>query len=181
MWLASSRHRDEISRMAKHSPLSKLLCDLVSIPSINPSLDHDNLGCAEEPVTAYLEELSQKAGLRTNRQKVIPGRDNLIVCLSPMKKAKQRIFLAPHLDVVPASLDAFSPKISKGRLYGRGACDTKASVACFFQAMLDLSLSTNRPAQTEIVFVGLVDEEFSQSGSRAFARKGPMGNLSIGG
>ena len=68
MWLASSRHRDEISRMAKHSPLSKLLCDLVSIPSINPSLDHDNLGCAEEPVTAYLEELSQKAGLRTNRQ-----------------------------------------------------------------------------------------------------------------
>ena len=179
MWLASSRRRDEISRMAKHSPLSKLLCDLVSIPSINPSLDHDNLGCAEEPVTAYLEELSQKAGLRTNRQKVIPGRDNLIVRLSPMKKAKQRIFLAPHLDVVPASLDAFSPKISKGRLYGRGTCDTKASVACFFQAILDLSLSTNRPAQTEIVFVGLVDEEFSQSGSRAFARKGPMGNLAI--
>lgn len=165
--------------MVKHSPLSKILCDLVSIPSINPSLDQDNIGCAEEPVTAYLEDLSQKASLRTNRQKVIPGRDNLMVYLSPMKKPKQRILLAPHLDVVPASLEAFSPKISKGRLFGRGACDTKASVACFFQAMLNLSLSTNRPTQTEIIFVGLVDEEFTQSGSRAFARKGPKGNLAI--
>ena len=165
--------------MVKHSPLSKILCDLVSIPSINPSLDQDNIGCAEEPVTAYLEDLSQKAGLRTNRQKVIPGRDNLMVYLSPMKKPNQRILLAPHLDVVPASLEAFSPKISKGRLYGRGACDTKASVACFFQAILNLSLSTNRPTQTEIIFVGLVDEEFTQSGSRAFARKGPKGNLAI--
>lgn len=165
--------------MVKHSPLSKILCDLVSIPSINPSLDQDNIGCAEEPVTAYLEDLSQKAGLWTNRQKVIPGRDNLMVYLSPMKKPKQRILLAPHLDVVPASLEAFSPKISKGRLFGRGACDTKASVACFFQAMLNLSLSTNRPTQTEIIFVGLVDEEFTQSGSRAFARKGPKGNLAI--
>ena len=165
--------------MVKHSPLSKILCDLVSIPSINPSLDQDNIGCAEEPVTAYLEDLSQKAGLKTNRQKVIPGRDNLMVSLSPMKKPKQRILLAPHLDVVPAPLEAFSPKISKGRLYGRGACDTKASVACFFQAILDLSLSTNRPTQTEIIFVGLVDEEFTQSGSRAFARKGPKGNLAI--
>ena len=165
--------------MVKHSPLSKLLCDLVSIPSINPSLDQDNIGCAEEPVTAYLEDLSQKAGLRTKRQKVILGRDNLMVYLSPMKKPKQRILLAPHLDVVPASLEAFSPKISKGRLFGRGACDTKASVACFFQAMLNLSLSTNRPTQTEIIFVGLVDEEFTQSGSRAFARKGPKGNLAI--
>jgi acetylornithine deacetylase/succinyl-diaminopimelate desuccinylase-like protein len=165
--------------MVKHSPLSKILCDLVSIPSINPSLDQDNIGCGEEPVTAYLEDLSQKAGLRTNRQKVIPGRDNLMVYLSPMKKPKQRIFLAPHLDVVPASMEAFSPKISKGRLYGRGACDTKASVACFFQAILNLSLSTNRPTQTEIIFVGLVDEEFTQSGSRAFARKGPKGNLAI--
>ena len=165
--------------MHKESPVVKLLSKLVSIPSINPSLDKETVDCGEEPVTAFLEETSQNAGLVTERQKVATGRDNLLVRLPPVSEVKNRLLLAPHLDVVPAPLDAFIPKIIGNQLHGRGACDTKGSVACFFQALLDLASYSERPKETEILFVGLVDEEFAQAGSRAFANSTITGDLAI--
>ena len=165
--------------MHSESPVVKLLSKLVSIPSINPSLDQKSIGYGEEPVTAFLEESSQNAGLVTERQKVATGRDNLLVRLTPDGEIKYRVLLAPHLDVVPAPIEAFTPKIIGNQLHGRGACDTKGSVACFFQALLDLASSSERPRETEILFVGLVDEEFAQAGSRAFAESTITGDLAI--
>ena len=165
--------------MHPESPVVRLLSKLVSIPSINPSLDQESVGCGEEPVTAFLEEASQNAGLITERQKVATGRDNLLVRLTPAGEVRYRVLLAPHLDVVPAPLEAFTTKIIGNQLHGRGACDTKGSVACFFQALLDLASSSKRPQHTEILFVGLVDEEFAQGGSRAFAVSAITGDLAI--
>ena len=165
--------------MHPESPVVRLLSKLVSIPSINPSLDQESVGCGEEPVTAFIEETSQNAGLVTERQKVATGRDNLLVRLTPAREVKYRVLLAPHLDVVPAPLEAFTPTIIGNQLHGRGACDTKGSVACFFQALLDLTSSSERPQETEILFVGLVDEEFAQAGSRTFAESTITGDLAI--
>ena len=66
-----------------------------------------------------------------------------------------------------------------GRLYGRGACDTKGSVAVMFGALCDLVAAKNRPRETEIIFVGLVDEEHGQSGSRFLAAKKFRADLAI--
>jgi acetylornithine deacetylase/succinyl-diaminopimelate desuccinylase-like protein len=165
--------------MYQESPVIKLLSKLVSIPSINPSLDQEPIGCGEEPVTAFLEENARNAGLVTERQKVATGRDNLLVRLTPAGEVKNRVLLAPHLDVVPAPDEAFIPKIIGNQLHGRGSCDTKGSVACFFQALLDLASSSQRPEETEILFVGLVDEEFAQAGSRTFAESTIAGDLAI--
>jgi acetylornithine deacetylase/succinyl-diaminopimelate desuccinylase-like protein len=165
--------------MHPESTVVNLLSKLVSIPSINPSLDKELLVCGEEPVTNFLEEISQNAGLATERQRVATGRDNLLVRLTPASEVKYRVMLAPHLDVVPAPLEAFTPKIIGNQLHGRGSCDTKGSVACFFQALLDLASSSERPLETEILFVGLVDEEFAQAGSRAFAESTITGDLAI--
>ncbi len=165
--------------MAKRNSLTNLLWELVAIPSINPSLDHEGIGCGEQPVAIYLQSIAEKKGLEVYRQPVLPGRENLIIRLTPPGKVRQKILLAPHLDVVPAPLSSFSPKISKGRLHGRGSCDTKASVACFFHALTDLADSPQRPKETEICFIGLVDEEFAQFGSRKFAKLGPKGDLAI--
>ena len=165
--------------MHPESPVVRLLSKLVSIPSINPSLDHGSVGCGEEPVITFLEENARNAGLVTERQKVATGRDNLLVRLTPAGEVKNRVLLAPHLDVVPAPLEAFTPTIIGNQLHGRGACDTKGSVACFFQALLDLASSSQRPEETEILFVGLVDEEFAQAGSRTFAESTITGDLAI--
>ncbi len=168
---------------APHSSMNavtRLLRDLVAIPSVNPGLlgeDADTPG--EEPVAAYLADLAQKHGLDVERQPVLPGRRNLLVRLRPAGKVRQRILLAPHMDVVPAEAAQFKPRIQDGRLYGRGACDTKGCVAAYFHALCQLAKRKQRPRHTEIIFVGLVDEEHMQSGSRAYAKKGPKADLAI--
>jgi acetylornithine deacetylase/succinyl-diaminopimelate desuccinylase-like protein len=75
--------------------------------------------------------------------------------------------------------DLFTPVQKQGRLYGRGACDTKGSVAAMLTALVRLAESGHRPAETELVFVGLVDEENAQSGSRAFVQSGLKADLAI--
>lgn len=168
--------------MPSHSPVTQLLSDLVSIPSINPSLlpTQSNL-TGEEQVATFLADYANKLGIEVQRQAVLPGRKNILLRLKPKKKIKQRVLLTPHLDVVPAEESAFKPKIKNGKLHGRGACDTKGSVAAFFQAFYNLAKNGPLPNETEIIFIGLVDEEFGQAGSRKLAKVGPKADLAIAG
>jgi len=168
--------------VSRLSSLNRLLWDLVELPSINPSLEYKDAGLTgEEKVAIYLEDLARASGIDSKRMKVLPGRQNLILRLKPSGKIKNKVMLTPHMDVVPATPDAFLPKIKNGCLFGRGACDTKGSIASFFHAFLRLAKERNRPKNTEIIFVGLVDEEFGQAGSRTLAQKGPKANLAIAG
>ena len=160
--------------------VTRLLRDLVAIPSINPSfLPDDKERTGEEAVAGHLIDIARKHGLDISRQPVLPGRRNLLVRLKPAGKVRQRILLAPHMDVVPAEDSQFKPRIRNGRLYGRGACDTKGCVATYFHVLCQLARQKQRPQHTEIIFVGLVDEEHMQSGSRAYAIKGPKADLAI--
>ena len=168
--------------MSRLSNLDRLLWELVELPSINPSLTCDDEGLTgEERIASYLEGQAKASGIESKRMKVLPGRQNLILRLKPSGKIKSRIMLTPHMDVVPAEPDAFNPKIKNGCLFGRGACDTKGSIASFFHAFLRLAKESARPRNTEIIFVGLVDEEYGQAGSRSLAQKGPQADLAIAG
>ena len=124
--------------------------------------------------------MAAKAGLDVEWQHALPGRPNLLARLSPAGKIRRRVILAPHLDTVNAA-DAkqFVPREKNGRLYGRGACDTKGSVAAMFVAVCELAKSPHRPAETEIIFAGLVDEEIGQGGSRALVASGLKADLAI--
>lgn len=168
--------------MSRLSSLESLLWELVEIPSINPSLECKEAKLTgEESVASYLEDKAKQTGIESSRMKVLPGRRNLILRLKPSGKVKNKVMLTPHMDVVPATPDAFHPKIKNGCLFGRGACDTKGSIASFFHAFLRLSKQSDRPKNTEIIFAGLVDEEFGQAGSRTLAQKGPKADLAIAG
>jgi len=87
--------------------------------------------------------------------------------------------LAPHLDTVNAEIEQLRPRIKNGRIFGRGACDTKGSVATMMTALCDVAKGGERPDETEIIFAGLVDEENSQTGSRALAASGIKADLAI--
>ena len=157
-----------------------LLWDLIALPSVNPAfLPPGDMRAGEQRVSEYLAALAQKCALEVEYQPVFtqqPARANLIVRLRAQGKRRRRIILAPHLDTVAA--DEFRPRVEKGKLFGRGACDTKGSVAAMFSALLALA-NGKRPAETEIIFVGLVDEENGQEGSRVFARSKIKGDLAI--
>ena len=161
--------------------VTKLLHDLVAIPSVNPAFVGDANTPGEEPVAQCLIDRARPLGLDISRQAVLPGRKNLIVRLKPAGKIQRRILLAPHLDVVPAEDRQFRPVIKNNRLHARGACDTKGSVAAFFHSLSELAKQKNRPRHTEIIFVGLVDEECNQAGSRAFGQSKLKADLAIAG
>jgi acetylornithine deacetylase len=158
----------------------KLLAELIALPSVNPAFlppRHPNAG--EKRVADFLAATAGHAGLEVEFQKVLPGRSNVIARLLPKNKIKQTILLAPHLDTVGADGTKFIPQRKNGRLHGRGACDTKGSVAAMLSALSELANSKSRPFETEIIFAGLVDEEHAQAGSRALAASGFKADLAI--
>lgn len=163
------------------SKTSRLLEDLIALPSVNPAfLPERHPHAGEGRVAEFLASVAAGVGLEVEFEKALPHRPNLLVRLLPRSKPIQRILLAPHLDTVNISDERqFTPRKKAGRLYGRGACDTKGSVAAMMTALCDLAKSKQRPAKTEIVFAGLIDEENAQSGSRALVKHGFKADLAI--
>lgn len=159
----------------------KLLCELIALPSVNPAfLPPGDPRAGEQLVAEFLAATAARAGLDVEFQEVFPHRSNLIVRLSPIGKVRQRILLAPHTDTVGvASEEQFKPIIKRGRIHGRGACDTKGSVAAMLSALMAVAKDKRRPAETEIIFLALVDEESGQGGSRFHARCGDKADLAI--
>lgn len=159
---------------------AKLLRELIALPSVNPAFLPVKHPCAgEQRVGEFLAATAARAGLDVEFQPVFPRRANLFVRLLPGGKVRRRLLLAPHMDTVNAAKAQFTPRNRNGRLFGRGACDTKGSVAAMLTALCELAQSPHRPAETEIIFAGLVDEEHGQGGSRALVRTGLKADLAI--
>lgn len=161
----------------------KLLRDLIALPSVNPAfLPPRDPYAGEERVAGFLASLAARSGLEVEFQPALPHRANVLARLSPAGAPRHRIILAPHLDTVGGMEvpgDLFSPRREGGRLFGRGACDTKGSVAAMLSALVTVAKSGRRPDKTEIIFVGLVDEECGQAGSRAWVAAGMKADLAI--
>jgi len=163
------------------SDTAKLLCELIALPSVNPAfLPAGDVRGGEQRVSDFLAATAARAGLDIEFQKVLPGRVNLIARLRPRGKVTHTIMLAPHLDTVPvASNQQFIPEKKGGRIFGRGACDAKGPAAAMLTAVCALAKSKQRPRETEIIFVGLVDEESAQAGSRTLAKSHLKADLAI--
>jgi len=161
----------------------KLLRELIALPSVNPAFVSvgDALG-GEARVADFLAKTAGSAGLDVQVQPVLPNRANILARYCPPARIKRRILLAPHMDTVggddlPGEL--FKPRLLGNRLFGRGACDTKGSVASMFAALIDCANAAHRPRHTEITFAALIDEESAQAGSRALVREGWRADLAI--
>ncbi|HEY2951347.1 MAG TPA: M20/M25/M40 family metallo-hydrolase, partial [Verrucomicrobiae bacterium] len=161
----------------------KLLCDLIALPSVNPAfLPAHDPHAGEQHVCDFLAARASQAGLDVELKTVFPNRANLLARLSPPGKPRQRILLVPHMDTVggdPLTERLFLPRRKNGRIHGRGACDTKGSVAAMWAALSEVARSRRRPKQTEIIFAALVDEESGQGGSRALVASRLKANLAI--
>lgn len=168
--------------MNRLSSSARLLRELVAIPSVNPAfLPEGDPRTGEHSMAEYLSALARKNGLEVSLQDVAPGRSNVLARLRPPGATTHRVLLAPHLDTVglPALDAQLTPRVQAGRLHGRGACDTKGCVAAMFSALSAVARSGRRPAGTEVIFVGLVDEENGQLGSRHYARHGDVADLAV--
>ncbi len=157
-----------------------LLCrDLVAIPSVNPDGDPGMSATGEAHCAHYLGAFLEKLGAVVSYEEVLPGRPNVIGQF-PSRPAragtrKPRILLGPHTDTVSVAgmiIDPFAAGIRNGRLYGRGACDTKGTMAAMLAALEEIGPRIPE-LNAEITFVGFMGEETGQWGSRDFAAKYP--------
>ena len=163
------------------SPAEKLLRSLIALPSVNPAFLPENHPLAgEERVADFIATMATQANLDVEFKHVFSRRANVLVHYVPEKKIKKRVLLAPHMDTVGLADDSqLIPVSRKGRLYGRGACDTKGSIAAMLYSLMQVARSKTRPRHTEIIFAGLVDEENGQGGSRALVATRLKADLAI--
>lgn len=168
--------------MAAASSTVRLLLDLIALPSVNPAfLPAGDARAGEASMADFIADTARRGELTVDFQEVAPGRSNVLARLTPVGLVKHRVLLAPHLDTVglPALDALLHPRLRNGRVIGRGACDTKGCVAAMLSAVLAVAKSGARPLSTEIIFVGLVDEENGQLGSRHYAQHGPKADLAV--
>jgi acetylornithine deacetylase/succinyl-diaminopimelate desuccinylase family protein len=158
----------------------KLLRELIALPSVNPAfLGEGDSNGGEKRVAEFLAATAARGGLDVEFQTVSDDRANILARLAPRSKRRHRVVLAPHMDTVNAEPAQFQPRSEGGRVFGRGACDTKGSIAAMIIVLSELARGGERPAQTEVIFAGLVDEENAQTGSRALAATGMKADLAI--
>jgi acetylornithine deacetylase len=161
--------------------LARLLSELVAIPSVNP------MGRAlsgpdffETRLTAFLEDWFDGLGVRLLRQPVAPGRENVLAWYEP-PGARRLILFDVHQDTVPVggmTIPAFTPSIENGRLYGRGSCDVKGSMAAMMLAFK--RLVRERPnGAASVLLACTVDEEFTHLGSSLLSEMNHGADLAI--
>jgi len=155
--------------------LNGLLSSLIRIPSVNPDGDPgtgpENTGELEiaKAVGNYLE----KIGAEVWYDEVEPDRPNVIGRF-PGFEGKPQILLGPHLDTVGVggmTVDPFGGELVDGKIYGRGASDTKGTLAAMLWALSEIGSERIRELDIGITFAGFMGEETGQPGSRHFAQK----------
>lgn len=151
--------------------LIQTLNELIQIESVNPAYPGGNRG--EEGVAAFVEAYCRRLGLDIARQAVLPRRENVLATLS-VPGARQSVLFEAHMDTValePMGSRALEPEIRNGYLYGRGACDTKGSLAAMLGAMESL-VERRAELGVNVHLLASVDEEHRYRGILAFLESG---------
>lgn len=146
---------------------AELLRQLVAIPSVNPALTDDPALRDEFRVVEWLEPWFAARGFRTERVGQTPGRPNLLARFGAAAP-KRTLLFESHLDTVGVAGfagDPFALREANGRLYGRGACDTKGPLAAFLAALDAETLAALATSGTQIVWLGAIGEETGNLGA----------------
>lgn len=148
-----------------------LLQQLIRIPSVNPDNAPGTEQIGEETLAIFLTGWLESIGAEVVLEEIKPGRPNLIARFAPLD-GRPRILLGPHLDTVGVggmTIEPFSGELRDGRIWGRGASDTKGPMAAMLWALhAHQALLENLPVAVD--FVAFMGEESGQWGSKDFAK-----------
>jgi len=163
--------------------------DLIAIES------HSEAPGREAPIGRFLVDWFRSRGMEAELVPAIGDRANVIAWHShpslDTRAAGRTLLLNGHIDTVPAGsmVDAFTPRIENGVLWGRGACDMKAAVAAMCGVLAAVARSAigvesrhgtaaSRPVGSQLgagrvlLFAGTVDEETGSLGVKRLVESG---------
>ncbi len=161
------------------SRVVEILQTLVRIPSVNPDGAPDSPYAGEKRVAEWVADFLRGLGAEVVLEEVLPDRPNVFghfphagpATVFPEARPG-RVLLAPHTDTVDVegmTIDPFGAELRDGRLWGRGASDTKGTMAAMLAALEELGADRLARAGRGVSFVGLIGEETGQHGSRHLA------------
>jgi len=152
----------------------RLLSDLVALRTVNPmGRPYDSPEPVERPAVDYLLDRFRPRGVEMQRLEASPIHESLLITLEG-RKSGPYVLLESHLDTVPAddwAEVAFVPRVRDGRLFGRGACDDKGSLAAMILAVEEILESGSQPP-LPVALLAAGDEEHAQTGIKQFATLG---------
>jgi len=160
---------------------TRLLADLVAIPSVNP-MGRSLVGALalESRMSDYLSAWFRNLGVDVERRTIAPGRDNLLARYDAPSSGRTLLFDA-HQDTVPIdgmTIDPFRPDVVGDQLYGRGSCDVKGGMTAMLLALARLVKERPR-GSASVLMACTVDEEFTHLGSSDLARSSHRADLAI--
>jgi acetylornithine deacetylase len=162
-------------------PVVKLLQELVAIPSMNPmGRARFSDEYSEEALAQYLAAFLKRRGLDVQLQQIAPRRLNVLASIEV--HAPRTILLEAHLDTVHAEnmkIAPFDPVIREDKMYGRGVCDTKGSLATFVQA--SLNALEKKSLHSNVILLFVADEEYQFTGARYAVQNGLRADYGIAG
>ena len=151
-----------------NSDCVELLAGLVSIDSINPDLVPGAKG--EGEIAAYVADWLRRRGLEVHIED--SGRKDRpnVVAVARGTGGGRSLMLNAHMDTVGVAgmQSPFQPGIRDGRLFGRGAMDTKAALAAFMVALVE---AKELPLRGDVILTAVVDEEYASAGTEAVVKK----------
>ncbi len=146
--------------MVNSKKLAEWLSRLVQIPSVNPLQAGGRAGTpGEAEMSSQAAGWFQEFGAEVHMQEVYPNRNNVYGIWRG--RADRWAAIDVHMDTVGVEQmigDPFSGAVADGRVYGRGAVDTKASLAVAL-ALLEAMHQTGISPECNLLLAATVDEE----------------------
>jgi succinyl-diaminopimelate desuccinylase len=163
---------DVLNRIDREE-LVRLAGELVRIPSVYRPEEPDG---NEARVAGFVADYLERAGFEVKTEEVAPGRPNVWAVWEGDRPGKTLLFEA-HTDVVTEGSaedwdhPPFGAEKVGGRIYGRGACDTKGNLAAAVVAVRAVK-DSGVPFPGSLILCHPVDEEGMMSGIKAFIERG---------
>lgn len=134
---------------------ARYLQDLLRIDTTNPPGN-------ETLAAEFVAQILKREGIEPTILESAPGRGNLVARLKGTGKAAPLLMMV-HLDVVPAEADKwlhppFGGDLAEGKIWGRGALDTKDLAAMQLMVMLLLQRA-GKPLARDVIWMTNADEE----------------------
>jgi succinyl-diaminopimelate desuccinylase len=164
---------EDVLNKIDREELVRLTRDLIRIPSVYRPEEPDG---NEAHVARFVADYLEHAGFGVQVEDVAPGRPNVWAVWEGDRPGKTLLFEA-HTDVVTeGSVEdwdhpPFGAERDRGRIYGRGACDTKGNLAAAVVAVHAIR-DSDVPFPGRLVLCHPVDEEGMMAGIKAFIGRG---------
>jgi len=156
---------DSLSR----SSIQDLLCQLISIPSVNPTVSPEE-PYGEKAIAEFARDWLQAHSITARLEEVAPGRPNVYAEVGLGNGPT--LCLCAHLDTVGTAgmtISPFEPRIESNKVYGRGSYDMKGGVAAIMSAAA--AIATELSIHGKLILALVADEEYASIGADDFVKK----------